>query len=343
MCPPTPRVFGAPPIPGAALRLRLAARLGPVAGTQPTRLSGGRSATAFRFGRGPDAVVVKMSPIPRASGPWTTSRDRAAARGARPVPAIAPAPTNRGGSAPDRTGSGGALFPVDPLLEIHVMTMLARRGLAALPTMAIRHGPDLCLAYPFQAGRTGQPPGPALARLLRRLHRLPPTALPHLPRPPNGRGILLIRAMERLAQEPDGPALGTRVITATAAARATPPGGMVPLHGDPVPGNVVHGPRGARLIDWHSVHRGDACHDLALALSPAMQVIHGLSPCTAAKRDIFLAAYGDQATTARFMATVAWHHGLMIGHCLWRLARGDCAYGPALTAEIAALRALPAP
>jgi aminoglycoside phosphotransferase (APT) family kinase protein len=223
------------------------------------------------------------------------------------------------------------------------MAALSRQGLAARPVMALRHGPDLCLAYPFRPGRTGRPPNAALARLLRRLHGLPRAALPHLPDPPAGRDALLAAALDRLTAEPDGRALGRRIATAAATARTPPPGGARALHGDPVPGNVVQDGRGAFLIDWHSTHRGDPCHDLALALSPAMQVIHGLPPCTVACRDEVLAAYGCPETAARYAATAAFHHALMIGHCLWRLDRGDRAYRPALTAEIAALRRLGSP
>jgi aminoglycoside phosphotransferase (APT) family kinase protein len=330
---------------GPILRRRLSARLGPVAGGKPTRLTGGRSATAFVLGQGPDAVVVKVTraaPGPESRMPRDRGRNDTAPgheviaaihRGDRPRPA-------RVSGAP---ATGAPLFSVDPMLEFRVMAALARRGLAARPAIAIRHGPDICLAYPFQHGRTGLPPGPALARLLRRLHRLPRAALPHLPEPAFDHMALLAAARDRLGQEPDGSALTARVTAATVSARAGPHGGTVVLHGDPVPGNVVHGANGVRLIDWHSAHRGDPCHDLALALSPAMLAIHGMPPRTAAQQDRFLTAYGDPATAARFAATVALHHGLMIGHCLWRLARGDRAYTPALSAEIAALRALPEP
>lgn len=309
-----------------ALRARLAARLGPLSGAQPIRLNGGRSALAMRLGSGCCAVVIKISHI---------TPDRPNTVGDAPVRLSGANDAGR----PDGAGPGGPLFHVDPRLEIRVMTALARRDLAAKPVMALRHGPAICLAYPFQRGHSGQPPSLALARLLRRLHALPRWALPHLPGPSQDRASLLTRALDMLAGQPDGPALAARV--ETAAACAARPLEKVPLHGDPVPGNVVHGPRGVRLIDWHSAHRGDACHDIALALSPAMQVIHGLPPCTASRRAAFLAAYGCPATTARFTTTVAFHHALMIGHCLWRLDRGDRAYGPARDAEIAALRALP--
>lgn len=308
---------------GPALRRRLAPRLGPVSGACPVRLNGGRSARAMRLGSGHGAVVIKVSDL---------TRDRPGAEG------DGSGATHK----PDETGipgPGGPLFPVDPYLEIRVMAALAQRGLAARPIMALRHGPALCLAYPFQRGQSGQPPGPALARLLRRLHNLPLAALPRLRDPPQDRASLLTRALDRLARQPDGHALAARVTAAAAcAARHS---ATVPLHGDPVPGNIVHGAGGARLIDWHSAHRGDPCHDIALALSPAMQVIHGLPPCTARQRAAFLAAYGCPATAARFTATAAFHHAQMIGHCLWRLDRGDPSYGPALDAELAALRALP--
>lgn len=220
------------------------------------------------------------------------------------------------------------------------MTALARRGLAQAPATVLRHGPDICLVYLFQPGRAGQHPDAALARLLRRIHLLPRAALPPLPAALD-RSDLMARAHHRLQGEPDRAALMSRIDAAAHAARRPLPHGPMPLHGDPVPGNVLHGPRGVRLIDWHSAHRGDPCHDLALALSPAMQVIHGLPPCTGAQRATVLAAYGCAATTARLSATAALQHAVMIGHCLWRIDRGDAAYAAALETEIAALRALP--
>lgn len=342
-----------PPGPGAGLRRRLAARLGRVAGAQPVRLSGGRSAATVRLGRPghpgrPGAIVIKITPAP-AFGVQNPTR------GTHPAPpppvtdgtpdhAVPPAARPAGpraARAGETRDTASPLFAVDPALEGRLMAALARFGFAPAPAAMFRHGPHLCLAYPFQPGRIGHPPDAALARLLRRLHRLPPAALPPLPAPQDT-AALVARAIHRLAQEPDGPALAARVTAAAQAARRAPTPATAPLHGDPVPGNVLHGPRGVRLIDWHSAHRGDPCRDLALALSPAMHVIHGLPPRTAAERADFLAAYGCAATADRLTATAALHHARMIGHCLWRLDRGDRIYGPACDAEIAALRGIPA-
>jgi len=328
-----------PHMPSTMLRRRLATRLAPPLGAATrggwTPLSGGRSAATALAGDGPNAVVIKLTRIP-----WPT---RAPGTTDRPAHAGATRQKNTAASQARCPDPPGGLFAVDPVLEPRIMAALSRRGLAADPAAVFRHGRAICLAYPFQPGRTGRPPDARLAGLLRRLHGLPPAALPPLPGPPPGRDALLTQALRHLAAEPDGPVLAARIADAQIAERQPLSGGAVPLHGDPVPGNVVHGPRGRRLIDWHSAHRGDPCHDIAVALSPAMQVIHGLPPCTAAQRDTFLAAYGCPATAARHAATAALHHGLMIGHCLWRIDHGYAAYGPALAAEIAALRGLRAP
>lgn len=332
--PPPSRPF----MPSTMLRRRLAARLTTRRGAAThggwTPLSGGRSAVTALTGHGPNAMVIKLtSPPPSTRALGTT---------VRPGHAVTTPKENSAASRASCPDAPGGLFAVDPALEPRIMAALSRRGLAVEPAAAFRHGPAICLAYPFQPGRTGRPPDARLARLLRRLHGLPAAALPPLPGPPPGRDALRTRALRYLAAERDGPALTARIAEAQIAARKPVSGGPVPLHGDPVPGNVVHGSRGRRLIDWHSAHRGDPCHDIAVALSPAMQVIHGLPPCTAAQRDTFLTAYGCPAIAARHTATAALHHALMIGHCLWRLDRRDAAYGPALAAEIAALRALPA-
>lgn len=347
MGPSSPRL---PPGPGTALRRRLAKRLGQrlahAASARPVHLSGGRSAATIRLGKGPGAMVVKITaatrptPPQHSSGPVDTAPPRHQRQGTSAPP---PKPSCLAQTAGrDRPmGPGGVLFAVDPLLEGQLMRALARRGLAPMPTALFRHGPHVCLAYPYQRGHTGHPPDGALGRLLRRLHGLPPAALPPLP-PPQDRGDLVAWARQRVQHEPDGRLLVARIDAAVQAARQMRlPHGPVPLHGDPVPGNVLHGRQGVRLIDWHSAHRGDPCHDLAIALSPAMQVIHGLPPCTPRQRATVLSGYGCLATTDRLAATAALHHARMIGHCLWRLDRGDTAYGPACTAEIAAIRALP--
>ena len=383
MGPPPPdrpaRLRTLPPISDTALRRRLAARLGWLAGAQPVRLSGGRSAATIRLGRGPCAVVIKITRAPRAGNiprntaaardgcllPSAIQRGRPGKSAPVPNPPPNPAltrtsarmPSNGSSASTGRivprsqtarfsevaetgpTGAASPLFPVDPVLEGRLMAALARRGIAPVPTAMFRHGPDVCLAYRYQSGRAGHPPDGALARLLRRLHALSPAALPPLP-VPQDTTALVARAVAWLLGEPDGPKLVARIGAASRAAHRAAPPRHAPLHGDPVPGNVLHGPRGVRLIDWHSAHRGDPCHDLALALSPAMQVIHGLPPCTARQRSVFLAAYGCAAAADRLAATAALHHARMIGHCLWRLDRGDAAYGPARAAEITALRRL---
>ncbi len=344
-----------PPTTGTALRQRLAARLGWIGGARPVRLSGGRSAATIRLGRGPCAVVIKITRAPRTDPRHPTLDAIVTVPGDTPPPSAEPTArpvaSVRASASPDThparpcpttapTAPASPLFPVDPALEGRLMAALARRGFAPAPAAMFRHGPHTCLAYRFQPGRTGHPPDAALARLLRRLHGLAPAALPPLPGPRDTAG-LVARATDRLRREPDGHALLARLEAAAQAARRSAPDRCVPLHGDPVPGNVLRGPRGLRLIDWHSAHRGDPCHDLALALSPAMQLIHGLPPCTAPHRAAFLAAYGCPVSADRLAMTAALHHARMIGHCLWRLDRGDAAYGPACDAEIAALRALP--
>ncbi len=110
-----------------------------------------------------------------------------------------------------------------------------------------------------------------------------------------------------------------------------------PVHGDPTMANAFVGPDGPVLIDWQSCHLGDPTHDLAIATSPAMKAVHG-TPGDDDGGEALLAAYPDAAVVDHFRHLAVCFHVQMIGHCLWRIARGHAAFRIGLAAEVAALR-----
>jgi aminoglycoside phosphotransferase (APT) family kinase protein len=236
-----------------------------------------------------------------------------------------------------RQQTGARLFPIRPDVEHAVMLRLAPYRISAAPLVFFRHGPEACLVYRHLTGRACPAPDAALARLLARLHALPVPHPGRLPRDAGPLPALIDRACRHLAASSGTDHL---VGAIRAAAMLPPPRARALLHGDPVPGNVIRTATGPALIDWQCARLGEPCRDLALALSPAMQVIHGLPPLSREDRESFLHAYGDPAASARLAHRAAAFHAEMIGHCLWRLERGDTAYAPALRAECAALRAL---
>lgn len=111
------------------------------------------------------------------------------------------------------------------------------------------------------------------------------------------------------------------------------------VHGDPVPGNIVVSNRRIILIDWQCPVLGDPAEDLAIFLSPAMQFLYRGSPLADAERQVFLHAYPDRATVARFLALEPWFHWRMAAYCLWQAGRGRSEYARAFELERKALAA----
>ena len=102
------------------------------------------------------------------------------------------------------------------------------------------------------------------------------------------------------------------------------------LHGDIVPGNIVATENGPRLIDWQCPTIGDPAADIAIFLSPAMQVLYGNRPLSPAEQTAFLKAYvnagGDVIGAARYAALAPLFHWRMACYCDWKAAHGDVAY-----------------
>lgn len=112
------------------------------------------------------------------------------------------------------------------------------------------------------------------------------------------------------------------------------------VHGDPVPGNLLRTDNGLRLIDWQCPAIGDPCEDLALFLSPAMQLIYRGTPLSAEAEHAFLSAYPDQAIVTRYLAIRPWYHWRMAAYCAWRSERDGGQDIKALQLELAKLQAL---
>ncbi|MDE9450089.1 phosphotransferase [Aliiroseovarius sp. Z3] len=113
------------------------------------------------------------------------------------------------------------------------------------------------------------------------------------------------------------------------------------LHGDIVPGNLLDTSDGLQLIDWQCPSIGDPSADIAIFLSPAMQVLYGHRALSSTEIDLFLSAYqvesGDSQTVARYRALAPLYHWRMATYCLWKSTRGDRDYARVATLELDAL------
>lgn len=208
------------------------------------------------------------------------------------------------------------LFANDPGAEKIVLKALAGTGLAP-EYVASAEG---SLVYRLAEGR-GWRPEDGVACVAGALARLHATAPPDgLPRKRMGRDRLVRQTMD----------LGENVPVVPGD---VPPARAVFVHGDATAANALVAEGGVTFIDWQCPGVGDACDDIAVFLSPAMQAISGNRPLHAEEVEAFLAAYGEGEVTCRYRALAPLYQARMRGYCRWRAARGDDGYARASLLE----------
>lgn len=227
------------------------------------------------------------------------------------------------------------LFDNDPASERLALEALAGTSLAPGLVAAGATAAGQSLVYAHVAGRgwTAQDDPAPVARALARLHAC--TAPVGLPKKPMGPEFLREQTLAMLAGLGAG---GADLGGLEPAIPALPTVQAVFLHGDATAGNALVVDSDITFIDWQCPARGDAAEDLAVFLSPAMQMVSGNAQLSVAQEEAFLAAYGDASTVARYRTLRPLFHWRMAAYARWRAARGDTGYAAAAEAEIAALR-----
>ncbi|MFW8593742.1 phosphotransferase [Cribrihabitans neustonicus] len=231
---------------------------------------------------------------------------------------------------------GNPLFANDPRREAAALGALAGTGmvppLVASGCFEGRHW----LAYAHITGGPWQRDTAHVARLLGRLHDQAPP--PGLPAGVNGSEALEAQTQAILSLCRGAPPLASL----RPLGRVPPLPGAVLIHGDPVPGNLLAHDGTLTLIDWQCPQLGDPAEDLALFLSPAMQLLYRGSALSQSEEDVFLAAYPDPRIVARVLALKPWFHWRAAAYCLWRSEQGGGAGRDraALELEIAALQSI---
>jgi aminoglycoside phosphotransferase (APT) family kinase protein len=231
-------------------------------------------------------------------------------------------------------GDDNPRFPNDPAQEVAVLQHLHGAGVAQTLRGRLRHAGQVFLVFAHLDGSRWQSDAAQVARLLRRVHVIPP--LPEMRAQPGGSAAIETQVQDILPQLPAP--MAKRLSDARPVSAEVPPSAKrALLHGDPVPGNILVTPDGLRLIDWQCPAVGDPVEDLALFLSPAMQLIYRGAPLTRAEGDAFTAAYADPQVQDRLNAMQPWHHWAMAAYCAWKAARGAQRYAQAMELELAAL------
>lgn len=223
-------------------------------------------------------------------------------------------------------GAATALFPNDCAAEVRALQTFAPHALA--PTL--QAAGDGWLAYRWIPGQSWRSGVAEVARMLGALHQ---TQLPDH----------LFVSMDTSGAALEASALGQLRAVGLSLMRplASPEFGEVakaPLHGDPVPGNIIVGNDHLWLIDWQCPAFGDPAHDLAIFLSPAMQSLYRGIPLTEAEVDAFLSHYPDEAVCQRYLDARPWLHLRIAAHCAVRAGQGASGYAAATRTELLGLK-----
>ncbi|WP_371170467.1 phosphotransferase [Aliiroseovarius sp. 2305UL8-7] len=225
------------------------------------------------------------------------------------------------------------LFANDGTREALALQALERSGIA--PEIVAFQDTSFgeSLIYRHVEGPTWNGDVQSVARLMARLHQQPlPAGLPEVTLTSQ---TMIADGLAMLAQS--GHDLGPPPDVAVG-----PTSRQAFLHGDIVPGNILASPGRLVLIDWQCPVIGDPCADLAMFLSPAMQVVYGRRQLTATEIESFLVTYQshnqDMQTVARYRVLEPLFHWRMAAYCRWKTALGDLAYEGMADLELAELQ-----
>lgn len=226
------------------------------------------------------------------------------------------------------------LFANDPAREVAVLTALSGTGMVPPLIQTGEFEGRKWLGYAHVNGSPWQQDTGHVAQLLGRLHDLAPP--PGLPFGVNGSAALEQQTVEILSSCRDRDQLAAL----RPLGRVPPLPQLVLIHGDPVPGNLLAHDGTLTLIDWQCPQIGDPAEDLALFLSPAMQLMYRGAPLSKDEEDAFLRAYPDPRIAGRALALKPWFHWRMAAYCRWRAERGSAQDLQASELERAALQSI---
>jgi len=232
-----------------------------------------------------------------------------------------------------RRGGQNPLFPNDPAAEAKMLkhldgTEIAPRLIANFTTDEME-----CNLYETLPGRAWTEGVERVAELIQRLHKISvPTGLRVAA---NGSEELLNHALKILQAADLRAAPPQKLLQISVAKTAS----IELLHGDIVPGNLIAEGNDLRLIDWQCPAIGDSTEDLAIFLSPAMQLLYRGGILSDEETQSFLSSFSVEQQE-RYRALAPLYHFRMAAYCHWQIARGQLDYAEALTVEEQALASL---
>ena len=109
------------------------------------------------------------------------------------------------------------------------------------------------------------------------------------------------------------------------------------LHTDVVPGNLILGDEGLRLIDWQCPAIGDPIVDIVMFLSPGMHEIYGSGKLSMKDHEVFLMSLSFDLCE-RYNIIGPLYHWRLAAYCFWKAEQGFIEYEKAALAEIDLLK-----
>jgi len=109
------------------------------------------------------------------------------------------------------------------------------------------------------------------------------------------------------------------------------------LHTDVVPGNLILGDEGLRLIDWQCPAIGDPIVDIMMFLSPGMHEIYGPGKLSMKDHEVFLMNLTPKLRS-RYNILGPLYHWRLAAYCFWKAEQGYMEYENAALAEIDLLK-----
>ena len=105
------------------------------------------------------------------------------------------------------------------------------------------------------------------------------------------------------------------------------------LHTDVVPGNLILGDEGLRLIDWQCPAIGDPIVDIMMFLSPGMHVIYRSEKLSMSDHEKFLMNLTPRLLN-RYNIIGPLYHWRLAAYCFWKAEQGFIEYENAALEEI---------
>ena len=109
------------------------------------------------------------------------------------------------------------------------------------------------------------------------------------------------------------------------------------LHTDVVPGNLILGDEGLRLIDWQCPAIGDPIVDIMMFLSPGMHEIYGSVKFSIKDHETFLTNLTPKLRS-RYNILGPLYHWRLAAYCFWKAEQGFIEYENAALVEIDLLK-----